>query len=142
MSYRSEETDIVVIKLSLLEGQQLSALLEHSIAQTGQGYDPCLLASALDSLGDANDLARWLREDVALELRCDEIVAVLQALESGHECCQKCSSIAAVLGGVCERLQDSLKTRLTTADDRTMSPPLSQFGSSCCSEVRTTAACG
>ena len=134
MSYRTEETNIAVIRLSQLEGQQLCAILEHSIARADQGYDPCLVASALESLGDANDLARWLRENVALELRPEEIVAVLQVLESGHECCKRCSSISVVLGGICDQLKRCLETQSATVGQGSAFPALAQLGGPCLSD--------
>jgi hypothetical protein len=139
MPYRNEESDIMVVQLSQKEGQQLFALLEHSIAQADQRLDLAALVSMLDSLSDANALARWKRENVAFELRPDEAVAALQALELGRECCKRCSAALADLGGVRAKLTRYVANQCTTAGETRMPPGLTQPGSSSVPEPLVTA---
>jgi hypothetical protein len=130
MSYRNEESDIIVVKFSQEDGQQLLAILEHSIAQVDYNrLNLGALISALDSLSDANALARWMRENVAFELRPDEADTVLQALDLSRDCCKRCSSAAAALGGVGDSLRSCLATRCTTAGQTPAPPALTQLGS-------------
>jgi hypothetical protein len=112
MSYRTDEPDTLVVKFAQWEGQQLLAFLDHSIARGDSRLDLGALLSALESLGDANSMARWLREDVAYELRFDEAAAVLEALDLGRECCEKCTSVSAALGGVAGTLKKTLRAGL------------------------------
>ena len=69
MAYRTEESDVLVVNLSRWEGKQLSALLEHSIAEADQESDLCSLIAAMESLSEADALARWKRQNIDLELR-------------------------------------------------------------------------
>lgn len=115
MAYRTEEPDILVVTLSRWEGQQLSSVLEHAIAEAGHEADLCALIAAMESLSEADALARWKRQNIDLELRADEAAALLQALEWANACCTKCAAAAEALRDLPVRLSVSLRTRRSAA---------------------------
>lgn len=141
MSYRTEESEIIVVKFSQAEGQQLFALLEHSIAQADQRLALDAIVGAIDSLSDANALARWQRENVALELRPEEAAAVLQALELGPECCKRCAATATALQAASEDLRGRLASRHFMVGQMAPLPTITLIGSSCIAEPLAAVHC-
>jgi hypothetical protein len=131
MSYRTEESDILVVNLSRWEGQQLAAILEHSIAEANLEADLCALIAAMESLSEADASARWKRQNIDLELRPEEAAALLRAMELAEECCTKCGAAAGELGTLVTQLSDSLRSRRSSAGERPAAPVLAQFASGC-----------
>ena len=131
MAYRTEESDVLVVNLSRWEGQQLSALLEHSIAEADQESDLCALIAAMESLSEADALARWKRQNIDLELRPDEAAALLRAVNFGNACCAKCAAAAKELSTLPAKLRASLESRRASADDLPAAPVLTQFADCC-----------
>jgi hypothetical protein len=130
MSCCTDESDIAVVRFSQPEGRQLFAFLEHAIALADPRLDPVALIAAIDSLGDANALAHWQREYVALDVSPREAAAVVQALELAPECCEKCASLAADLTAVRAKLASCLASGSAMADKPSVLPPLTRLASS------------
>ena len=122
MAYRTEESDVLVVNLSRWEGKQLSALLEHSIAEADQESDLCSLIAAMESLSEADALARWKRQNIDLELRPEEAAALLRAVKFGNACCAKCAAAAKELSTLPAKLKASLESRRVSADNLPTAP--------------------
>jgi hypothetical protein len=131
MSYRTEESDLLVINLSRWQGQQLSALLAHSIAEAAQEADLCALIAAMESLDEADAIARWKRQNVDLEVRPDEAAALLRAIELGPDCCTKCAAAAADLAALPARLSTTLAGRRAPAGPAPAAPVLPWSANGC-----------
>ena len=70
------------ITLSPAEGQRLFAVLTDLVESENAETDLAELDELLDKIGDCIELARWLRENVNLELEGTEIARVREILES------------------------------------------------------------
>jgi hypothetical protein len=127
MAYRTEELDILVVNLSRWEGQQLSALLEHAIAEASHEADLCALIAAMESLSEADALACWKRQNIDLELRAEEAGAVVQALEWASACCTRCAAAAHELRDLPARLSVSVETRRSASVETPMVPVVTLF---------------
>ena len=56
MSYRTEESDLLVVKLAQWEGQQLLGFLDHVIGLADSRLDLAMLVPAFEGLGDGSSL--------------------------------------------------------------------------------------
>ena len=68
------------VRLSLLEGLLLDEISQRTATPVDPPW-PAAIETAREKLADANAIARWLREDVVLDLQPSEIRAFLPALE-------------------------------------------------------------
>lgn len=58
----------IVLRLSQIEGRALAQFLAHLRVESMRDFYPGELQELEDRLGEANMIARWLREDVLLEV--------------------------------------------------------------------------
>ncbi len=82
MSNHENYPETVRVTLSPVEGEQLFVFLSE-LAEAGAGQiGLCSLDELLGKLGDANELALWLRENLNLELEGREATIMLETLET------------------------------------------------------------
>lgn len=77
---RTQPSLQVTIKLSQVEGRELARFLEHLRRELAVEFYPADLDEVEDRLGDANAIARWLREEVQLVLTQPAAQTLLEAL--------------------------------------------------------------
>ena len=109
MKYRNEVPGIAGVTLSPWEAAQLLAFLDPR-AQGANPHCPAhTLEAVFDRLDDAAALAKWLRENVILELPTPEAVHLLTVLET-HVTAGPPGSAdpSPALAGVREKLRQSL----------------------------------
>lgn len=108
MDHHHDESESVRVEFSPVEGQQLMALLKELIDQTDAGPDLELLLALHEKLADANVLAAWLRENVALDMQPAEVSRFVETLGArlagdGGRHPEACAALAALLGKLSER---------------------------------------
>ncbi len=114
MKSQPEVSAVVMIELTPLEGRQLVTYLDGLIEQAGTIPSLETLKAARDKLADANALALWLRENVALDLQPGEARAVRDALPAKPEQEHQPQEAAAALTVIRERLSACLSRRVAS----------------------------
>jgi len=82
MKYRNDSPGNAGLELSPWEATQLLAFLEPRLHEAEPEAVSDTLEPIVDKLDDATALARWLRENVILELPSTEAVHLLTVLET------------------------------------------------------------
>ena len=82
MSEHNGSSGTVYLELSRFQGHHLSHLLEDTIEQRNDQFHLETLLAAQDQVEDANLIATWLRENVALELESQQASQLLEVLQT------------------------------------------------------------
>ena len=113
MKYRNDSPGSAGLELSPWEATQLLAFLEPRLHEAepdavSDTLEP-IADKLVDKLDDATALARWLRENVILELPSTEAVHLLTVLETGVLADEEEShDRPAVLAGIRQKLHHAL----------------------------------
>ena len=111
MMSQKEVSTVVCVELSQFEGRQLATFLDGLIERSGNTPGLDSLTTARDKLEEANSVAQWLRENVALELPPAEAQAVLDTLPPTPDAE---AQTAAALADVREKLSRCLSRRVAS----------------------------
>lgn len=82
MSNHENYPETVRVTLSPVEGEQLFVFLSELAEAGARPIGLCSLDELLGKLGDANELALWLRENLNLELEGRQAAKMLETLEN------------------------------------------------------------